>query len=276
MKLYYLLLGSLIVMDVSTMEKNLLKFTDLPYELQTTEIIKQILNTSSTRDEALTLLSNYAQVNKAIAHYIKENKESIKKILNQKFDLSLTALASGNYDNPNIQQKTLRILKEALVHFAKIPDAKGQINSLINSIKNQKQTITKQDLKNYLSLFNVSTSNEGILCKSEEVSAIILGALNNFFINNRFTFTNKIGNELLKVFYLGIEDEYKIYLGVENTSNTQILALIIDTVQKIFGSNFINNQPLEFSWSLDRKTLREWIKDSGNQEAIKYLEKLKD
>lgn len=233
---------------------------ELPSDIQTSEIVKQILNISNTRDEALTVLSNYARVNKAIADYIKINKEALQKLLDQKFGLSLTVLASGNYNDPKIKAESLRVLEEGL---KQMPAVRDHINELIYAIKNKNKIIWDNDLASYLEILCTASLSE-----KYEIFAATLGTLNNFFNNTRFTFTDEIGHQLLYLVTFNINA-----FGKDKTL-TQISTLIINMVIKIFGPGFVSNTKIGKSKYGIKKTVLDWAKDTGNKEAINYLEKI--
>ncbi|MFZ5954696.1 MAG: hypothetical protein ACOYT8_06395 [Candidatus Dependentiae bacterium] len=226
----------------------------LPTDIQTTEIIKQLLNVASTRKQALTLLSNYALVNKEIANYVKNNKKQIQQLINKKFGVSLNMLASGNYDDPETKSESLRILEGSKAG-----------RSLINAIENADQIITSQNVEDWLISIRMAYKYGDY-----EIIATILGAFNNFFSQNRFTFTDDIGKHLLYEF------KYHIKEFGKDEKITQISNLLINTVIKIFGASFVNDTKLARQpYSQDRRTLLDWARASGNKEAIKYLESIK-
>ncbi len=112
------------------------------------------------------------QVNKAIAAYVKNNKIEIQKLLDNKFGLSLSALASGNYDNPSIKLAALDLL-----------EAKMDTTALADAIKNPENVITNHDVTSAIDQIR-------FLLKVKEFNrvAAILGSFNNFYSTNRFTF----------------------------------------------------------------------------------------
>lgn len=229
----------------------------LPTDIQTTEIVKQLLNVASTRQQALTLISNYALVNKEIANYVKNNKKEIQQLINKKFGASLNMLASGNYDDPETKSETLRVLEKSI---------RGRrLINLINAIKNTDQIITRQNVKDWL--IDMRLAYQG---KDYGIIAAILGAFNNFFSQNRFMFTNDIGKDLL------YELKFDIKKFGKDEKITQISILLINTVIKIFGASFVNDTKIvRQAYSQDQRTLLDWAKASGNKEAIKYLESIK-
>ncbi|MFZ5954579.1 MAG: hypothetical protein ACOYT8_05785 [Candidatus Dependentiae bacterium] len=232
----------------------------LPSDVQTTEIVKQLLNVSSNRDQALTLLSNYAQVNKAIGNYVKNNKATIQRLLDEKFGLSLIELASGNYDNPQIKDESISILKQAaltpsyekwagyLLNFAGYITT-GQRNPAITPYAELDM------LKRWLG-FNYPDKFK--------VVAVMLGVLNNTFNNNRAAFGEAEENTIIDILkdYIGSMGQDKNY--------TQIVKLIINTAVKIFGPQFINKE--KGFYFPQTGTLLESVRKSTNKEAIKYLE----
>ncbi len=56
---------------LSAMEKNI---ASLPTEIKTQEIVKQIINSSISRDEALSTISNYSKVDTDLYRYIKTTR----------------------------------------------------------------------------------------------------------------------------------------------------------------------------------------------------------
>jgi len=227
----------------------------LPPDIQVNEIVKQLLNVSSTRDQALTLLSNYARVNKTIAEYVKNNKDTIKKILDQKFGLSLTALASGNYDDPQIKAEALRVLQNTILEFRgkEFEDTINEIVPLLQTaIENSEQQITRLDSFQTLLLISIKEQKYNL-------AAVILGVLDNFFSTNRLTYSN-----INKYYFINII-KGTISLFGTNKLVTEILILTINKAIKIFGPQFINKKT-------GNETLLEYVRKSKNKDAIKYFE----
>lgn len=244
----------------------------LPSELQTSEIVKQLVNISTTRDQALTLLSNYARVNKAIAVYVKTNRIKLQKILDQKFGLSLTTLASGNYDDPKIKTESLEILQNAILFLdtkgsiIEIQPAEVTVNLLIRVIEGNEQ-VTPGRLNKFIKLLKISLAE-----KQYPLSAVILGALDNIYTSKTDIFSNsETRNKFFDVIGLNIKS-----FGT-NKLVTQILKLAINKAIKIYGPSLVNTSGVfEYEGSrVTSKTLLEWAKLYGNQEAIKYFESIK-
>lgn len=232
----------------------------LPAEMQVNEVVKQLLNVSNNRDQALTLLSNYAQVNKAIGNYVKNNKVAIQRLLDQKFGLSLISLASGDYDNPQIKEESIAILKQAaldptyqkwavyLLNFAGYITT-GQRNPALTPDKELDM------LKRWLG-FNYP--------EKFKVVAVMLGVLNNTFNNNTSIFGEAEENTIIDIL-----KDYIRNMG-QDKNYTQMLKLIINTAIKIFGPEFINKEKGYYFPMTG--TLLEDVRNSKNQDAIKYLE----
>lgn len=234
----------------------------LPAEMQVNEVVKQLLNVSNNRDQALTLLSNYAQVNKAIGNYIKNNKVAIQRLLDQKFGLSLIALASGDYDNPLIKDESITILKQAATNSSYYDSAPY--------------------LLNFAGYITGSRINPGIAPTAElsilsrwlgynypdkfKVVAVMLGVLNNTFNNNTAVF-----GEAEKNTFIDLLKEYIGSMG-QDKNYTQIVKLLINTALKIFGPQFINKEKGYYFPMTG--TLLEHVRNSRNKEAINYLEKI--
>ncbi|BDC34614.1 hypothetical protein Noda2021_05720 [Candidatus Dependentiae bacterium Noda2021] len=146
----------------------------LPYEIQTKELVQQIINTAESLEQALKSLQSYRSVNKSFRDYVTKNKESIEAALNKKF--LLAALGSGNFRNADVKKQVLSALNEAL--------KKETVNSirlkdLIDLIDNNK-SVSKQNLDYALALLKKSIKEKNFV-----FSASILGALNYFYINKR-------------------------------------------------------------------------------------------
>ncbi|MFZ5954422.1 MAG: hypothetical protein ACOYT8_04990 [Candidatus Dependentiae bacterium] len=233
---------------------------ELPSDIQTTEIVKQLLHISNTRDEALTLLNNYAQVNKAIAEYIKENKDTIQKILDQKFGLSLTVLTSGNYNDPNIKAETIKVLQKATHKYSSYSET---LNTLITFIKNKNDKITIVNVHMYIGLLARS-----LLDKDYSLSAALIGVFDNF-INHTHPVLNK-NNESQ---FVDLLKGFISFFG-KNKPLTQILISIINQAITLFGPNFIDN---EIGQHMSKSgTLFNFTRTTGNKAAIKYLETIKN
>lgn len=226
----------------------------LPTDIQTSELIKQLLEVSTTRDQALSLLSNYVRVNKTIAQYVKTNKNEIQKLLDKKFGLSLTALASGDYTNPSIKSEALYLLERSPL-----------TDAIAHAIKNPQAAIANATIVEATDELRLMIKN-----KQFNVVAAILGALNNFYSTNRLVFDVTNGFTLW--------DEFKKYMNDfgQDKEKTVILGLLMQTIIKIFGTSFVNNtkRPAH-AYSTDQRTLLEWARASRNKQVIEYLERIK-
>lgn len=226
----------------------------LPSEIQINEIINQILEIATTRDEVLTLLSNYVQVNKTIAQYVKNNKNKIQQLIDKKFGLSLTALASGDYTNPSIKSAALSLLERSPL-----------TDAIAHAIKNPQAAIANATIVEATDELRLMIKN-----KQFNVVAAILGAFNNFYSTNRLVFDVSNGFTLW--------DEFKKYMNDfgQDKEKTVILRLLMQTIIKIFGTSFVNNtkRPAH-AYSSDQRTLLEWARESRNKQVIEYLERIK-
>lgn len=229
----------------------------LPADMQVTEIINQIINISDSRYEALTIINSYAHTNKTLAQYVTKNKESIKKILDQKFGLSITALASGNYDDTNIKNESIRILLDAAGAF---PAQKAIIDNLVTYINTKERSDSVflgigGDIEYLGKILGSGYPNKF------QLAAVVLGTINNAFSNNKVDF---------KLSELEFVDLLKDHIGTmgKDKNWTQIITLIINTAVKIFGPKFIDK---EMGYNSEG-TLLDTVRKSNNQEAIKYLE----
>lgn len=226
----------------------------LPTDIQTSELIKQLLEVSTTRDQALSLLSNYVRVNKTIAQYVKTNKNEIQKLLDKKFGLSLTALASGDYTNPSIKSEALYLLERSPL-----------TDAIANAIKNPQAAIANATI-----VEATDALRPMIKYKQFNVVAAILGALNNFYSTNRLVFDLSNGFTLWDEFKKNMND-----FG-QDKDKTVILTLLMQTIIKLFGTSFVNNtkRPAN-AYSTDQRTLLEWARESRNKQVIEYLERIK-
>jgi hypothetical protein len=160
----------------------------LPYELQTQEIVKQIINTATSRQQAMLSLNNYRHVNKAIAQYIDKNQQLLKNILYERF--ALETLASGAFNNSDVKKRSIAILEEARKYkFMQIDPARDIIN-LINS----KDRITSQNINSFIALLKRSIKEKNFL-----LSAAIIGALRYFVNTKRLVFDPYIKNHFVQV-----------------------------------------------------------------------------
>lgn len=162
------------------MEKNEPKpnyMQTLPSELQTKELVQHIINTAESLEQALKSLQSYRSVNKSFRDYVTKNKELIEAALNKKF--LLAALGSGNFKNADVKKQVLSALKETL---KKETVNSNRLKDLIDLIDDNK-AVSKQNLDYALALLKKSTKEKNFV-----LSASILGALNNFYINKRLLF----------------------------------------------------------------------------------------
>lgn len=234
----------------------------LPSDVQTMEIVKQLLNVSSNRDQALTLLSNYAQVNKAIGNYVKNNKVELQKLLDEKFGLSLIELASGDYDNPQIKTESRRILGHfILADSFKYDEWKAYIFDVAEYIKTGQGNLATPPLGEIKALSKILRLS---YLDKFKVAAVLLGVLNYTFNNNKAVFGEDEEN--------GFVDLLKDFIRHMCTDKnyTQMAKLIINTAVKIFGPQFINKKV--GTYFPQTGTLLNQVRNSKNQEAIKYLE----
>lgn len=229
----------------------------LPADIKLNEVIKKLIELSRTRSQAQTLIYNYAQVNKEIAAFVKNNKIQLQKLLNQKFGISPAVLASGNYTDPAVKADVLDTLKHILKNIKEGITA-DTLRSLVSALEDPKKVITDLDLEAYLQLFAALNRTENYY-----LSTIIIGAINNFYNNNRTQFSGNIEIDFISAIMKSL-GEYGKKSGI-----TTVLNYMFNTALKIFGPNFINVQTVH-----DQKllTLLEYAKSLKNQEAIKYLE----
>lgn len=226
----------------------------LPSDIQIAELIKQLLEVATTRDQALTYLSSYVQVNKAIAAYVKNNKNEIQKLLDKKFGLSLTALASGNYDNLFIKSEVLNLLEGTVT-----------ISGIVDAIKNPQYAVSNDDIINAIDEIRFFFKEK----KYNKIAAV-LGVFNHIYTNNRFPFNQLSGEYLLGEFKKNMTD-----FGRDKNATT-ILTLLMQTIIKLFGTSFVNNTKLTAqAFSQDQRTLLQWALESNNKELINYLERIK-
>jgi hypothetical protein len=251
---YAVFISSLIYLNSFTLEKQI-EDVYLPAEIQN-QLVREIINTSTTRSEALQTLKNYALTNKFNLQLIKESKQFINQLLNQQFDLPLKVLAQGNYDDPIVKQKTLCVLqnfKPPQMHSVK----KSKTN-LFNAIQTQiPSSLGLFDIRNIIYMGTIKDKNYNL-------TAVGLGSLNYFISKLKSqeddfydinTFLDRFSGTI-KVFI----DSFKknVYLTPEQS---EILDLMMKTGIKIFGKDFSNKMP----------ELLEQARITGNQEIIDYL-----
>lgn len=229
----------------------------LPADIQINEVIKKLIEISRTRGQAQTLIRNYALVNKEIAAFVKNNKIQLQKLLNQKFGIAPAILASGNYTDPEVKADVLDTLKHILKNIKEGMTA-NTLRSLVNAIEDPKKVITDLDLEAYLQLFAALNRTENYY-----LSTIVIGAINNFYNNNRTKFSSNIELDFISAIMKSL-GEYGKKHGI-----TTVLNYMFNTALKIFGPNFINVQTIH-----DQKlqTLLDYAKFLKNQKAIEYLE----
>lgn len=238
----------------------------LPYDVQTSEIIKQLLNISNNRDQALTLLSNYARANKKIADFVKNNKVEIQRLLNEKFGVSLTALASGDYDNPQIKDESIKIL---LAYADKFRDSewKQYILNLTQYIKTGERNLAITPINEINALIKLIKSFDirSFDLAKFDVAAVLLGVLNYTFNTNKAVFGKADENAFVDSLKF-----FTVHMG-SNKNYTQIIKLIINTAVKIFGPQVIDKE-FGIYFYFTKTTLLNYVKQFNNLEAIKYLE----
>lgn len=160
----------------------------LPYELQTQEIIKNIINTATSRQQAMLSLSNYRLVNKAIAQYIDKNREIILNSLAERF--AFETLASGAFNTSDVKKRTMAVLEEARKYkFMQVDPARDMINLIHNN-----NTITAQNINSFMALLKRSVTEKNFL-----LSAAIIGALRYFVNTKRLIFEPYIKNHFVQV-----------------------------------------------------------------------------
>lgn len=247
---------------VVAMEKNI---PSLPTEIKTEEIVRQIINSSRSRDEALTNISNYATVDTTLFRYIKNNKIELSKLLDQKFGLSFATLATGDYNNPVIKRETLAILQNEYQKIGKKLGVKLMLDGLVDMINGKTNTRSFYELNNILvglkdffeNLFNT---------KDYAFIAVIIGAIKN--LNAYFNF-NTSSN---KTEYLALVNSYISQFKNNkpiNPSEKQILNLLISTGIQIFGKNFLleNHRTAVFTGSIN-----DYAKKINNKTVLELIE----
>jgi hypothetical protein len=249
---------------LSAMEKNI---ASLPTEIKTQEIVKQIINSSISRDEALSTISNYSKVDTDLYRYIKNNTVALRQLLDQKFGLSLTTLASGEYGNPHIKQETLVILQNEYQKSGKRLGVKVMLDGLVDLVNGKTNTRSFNQLNNIfegLSEFFenvITTKNYGFL-------AVILGALKN--LNQFFNFNTVLN----KTEYANILNFYASQFKNNKSINAiekQILILLVATGKQLFGKNFLleNLKTTTFTGSVI-----DYVKKINNSQLISLLESI--
>ncbi|MFZ5954652.1 MAG: hypothetical protein ACOYT8_06175 [Candidatus Dependentiae bacterium] len=254
--IYYLLIfGSLLSNNcIFTMEKEI---PTLPSEIQIQEIVKQILNTSTTRAEAINTLNNYALTNKSIRQYIQAKKQDLNKLLKQRFGLSLEELASADYKNPTIKEETLRLLQEyesTTNHLG----LKRVLENLIDSVKKERVTTNFMGLNNFILRPVINT-------KKYPLIAAVLGAIKNLGdASHEDTPLNKAEyTQTLKYFI----SQFKNNKPVDD-SVRKILNLFVSVGNEIFGNDFINEWQLSTDFP---GSVIEYAQTINNPTIVKYL-----
>lgn len=139
----------------------------------------QIIATSDTRSEAFETLLNFARTDKALLKYLtnKNNIKEIESILDIKFELD--NLATGMYEDSNIQKKTLEILTNALKNNSYSSEKNQQALKLLNG---KVETTAQKFNFGYLHLL-IALMNDALELKDYKLAAVILGALNKYGID---------------------------------------------------------------------------------------------
>jgi hypothetical protein len=246
------------------MEKNQPEIPELPQEVSL-QVIEQIINTSETKPKALNALYNYALTNNLNALMIQTNKELIQKLLKEKFEFN--DLATGNYEDQTIQEKTIKILKKEQQKVA--PHLGGvqkrfcmALSLAINRSKSLVKDKYGNDVETYFFLLENAVKEKKI-----KLALVALGGINRFYNNQRLLMGKDDYIKSIKKIISLIDKK-----SLRNSEQEfQLLNALIRTGINKFGKNYVIAHRGAYN---TKPTILDYAKSIGNPEIINYLEKL--